>query len=70
MSLNSGPHCYHCLTRGHPKEECVVTLLYEICESVAHVKGICGHWQEQGGQDSVFQFQDSLANYKAYYDLS
>jgi hypothetical protein len=28
------------------------------------------HQQEQGGQDCVFQFWDSLVNYKAHYDLS
>jgi hypothetical protein len=28
------------------------------------------HRQEHGGQDCVFHFQDGLANYKAYNDLS
>jgi hypothetical protein len=28
------------------------------------------HWQEQGGQDHMFQFRGSLANYEAHYDLS
>jgi hypothetical protein len=41
MNLNSGPYCYRCLTRGHPKEECSVTSYCEICESAAHVKGQC-----------------------------
>jgi hypothetical protein len=39
MNGGSGPYCYRCLTRGHPKEECIVTLFCDICESVAHVKG-------------------------------
>jgi hypothetical protein len=41
IALNSGPYCYRCLTRGHPKEECFMNLFYEICESAAHVKGRC-----------------------------
>jgi hypothetical protein len=39
MNGGSGPYCYRCLTRDHPKEECIVTLFCDICESVAHVKG-------------------------------
>jgi hypothetical protein len=35
------PFCHRCLTRGHPKEECVEALFCEICESSAHVKGRC-----------------------------
>jgi hypothetical protein len=38
---NSGPYCYRCLTRGHPKEECLITLFCEICESATHAKGCC-----------------------------
>jgi hypothetical protein len=41
MSNNPGLYCYHCLTRGHPKEECSVTLFCDICESTTHVKGQC-----------------------------
>jgi hypothetical protein len=40
-SQNGGLYCYRCLSRGHPKEECFVTLFCEICESVSHVKGWC-----------------------------
>jgi hypothetical protein len=39
VTKNSGPYCYHCLTRGHSKEDCSVTLFRDICESVSHVKG-------------------------------
>jgi hypothetical protein len=35
------PFCHRCLTRGHPKEECVEALFCEICESSAHVKVRC-----------------------------
>jgi hypothetical protein len=38
MTVNNAPYCYRCLTRGHPKEECVVILFCDICESAAHVK--------------------------------
>jgi hypothetical protein len=41
MTGNNDPYCYHFLTRGHPKEECVAVLFYDICESVAHIKGRC-----------------------------
>jgi hypothetical protein len=41
MSRTNGPHCYRCLTRGHLKEECTVTLFCDICECVTHVKGRC-----------------------------
>jgi hypothetical protein len=41
MSNNSGLYCYRCLTRGHAKEECSVTLFCDICESASHVKGSC-----------------------------
>jgi hypothetical protein len=37
----NGPYCYRCLTRDHPKEECIVILYCDICESAAHVKGRC-----------------------------
>jgi hypothetical protein len=37
----NGPYCYYCLTRGHPKEECIVTLFCDICESATHIKGRC-----------------------------
>jgi hypothetical protein len=32
--------------------------------------GVFLHWQEQDGQDRVFQFRGGLTNYKAHYDLS
>jgi hypothetical protein len=35
------PYCFQCLTKGHPKEECVMQLSCEICESNAHVKACC-----------------------------
>jgi hypothetical protein len=41
MINNSGPYCYRCLSRGHPKEECSITLSGEICENASHVKGHC-----------------------------
>jgi hypothetical protein len=40
-SQNGGLYCYHCLSRGHPKEEYFVTLFCKICESASHVKGQC-----------------------------
>jgi hypothetical protein len=39
LSTNTAPYCYRYLAQGHPKEECTVTLLCDICESVAHVNG-------------------------------
>jgi hypothetical protein len=41
LSGANGPYCYRCLTRGHPKKECTVSLLCDICESASHVKGRC-----------------------------
>jgi hypothetical protein len=41
LALNSGPYCYRCLKRGHPKEDCSMTLICEICESTTHVKDQC-----------------------------
>jgi hypothetical protein len=35
------PYCYRCLSRGHPKEECVAQLVCEICDSTSHVKTRC-----------------------------
>jgi hypothetical protein len=35
------PYCYHCLTRGHAKEECIVHLICDICESSSHVIPRC-----------------------------
>jgi hypothetical protein len=41
LSGANGPYCYCCLTRGHLKEECTVSLWCDICESASHVKGRC-----------------------------
>jgi hypothetical protein len=41
MPGTNGPYCYRCLTRGHPKEECTMTLFCDSCESVTHVKSRC-----------------------------
>jgi hypothetical protein len=40
-NANNNPYCYRCLTRGHPKEECVAPLFCDICESTTHVKCRC-----------------------------
>jgi hypothetical protein len=40
-NANNNPYCYHCLTRGHPKEKCVTPLFCDICESATHVKSRC-----------------------------
>jgi hypothetical protein len=37
----NAPRCYRCLNRGHAKDDCTATLLCDICESPAHVKGRC-----------------------------
>jgi hypothetical protein len=34
----NAPYYYHCLTRGHAKEECTMQLFCDICESSSHVK--------------------------------
>jgi hypothetical protein len=41
MTNNIRPYCYHCLSRAHPKEECLITLFCEICDSASYVKGHC-----------------------------
>jgi hypothetical protein len=46
--VNNSPYCYRCLTRGHAKEECIVSLFCGICESTTHVKGRLPAAQESG----------------------
>jgi hypothetical protein len=41
LGMNRTPYCYRCLGKGHPKEECDVQLLCDVCESNAHVRARC-----------------------------
>jgi hypothetical protein len=39
--VTNDPYCYRFLTRGHPKQESIMTSFCDICECVADFKGRC-----------------------------